>query len=114
MDLAFHKKGGGYTADPVTGLRNYSDGSSTKYFSVPKEQLGEQAAISYGPGKVFVSQGIKEIHFAKINAKNWNLGKWEMWIEAEDDLGNKGMASYAGQKFDFPQGSFFLRDIEIK
>jgi len=36
-----------------------------------------------------------------------------MWVETEDDLGNKGMAPY-GQDFNVPVGDFFLRNIEIK
>ena len=68
--------------------------------------------------KSHTSYAVANVSFENIDARMWKSGIWDMWIETEDDLGNKGMAPYSGdpkkKTIDFREGFYFLRQIEIK
>jgi hypothetical protein len=38
---------------------------------------------------------------------------WDMWFQTEDDLGNVGLAPYAGE-LSLDKGEVSIRQIEIK
>jgi hypothetical protein len=109
-----------YTADPLTGARRYNDGSEDREFPLDDAAIQSQALSLYmqGDGNYFTkrSYSIFQAVFPTIDASAWQSGLWEMWVETEDDLGNKGIAPYGGKdsKPNRALGAAISRQIEIK
>lgn len=121
--LCFHSTEEPFNEDPVTGLRTYS--TPIKRYPLDPALLVGQGLFSYGdtPGastKDHESWAITSLAFRDIDARRWKNGIWDMWIETEDDLGNKGMAPFAGDgkrkdaPYRYQDGYYFVRQIEIK
>ncbi|MBL8029063.1 MAG: hypothetical protein JNL74_21755 [Fibrobacteres bacterium] len=64
--------------DPVTGRRNY-----------------RTEGITIDVDRSYVVKKLSEMHtvtFPDIDARSWRAGNWDMWVETEDALGNRGVA----------------------
>lgn len=105
--------------DPLTGLRQAGDAAFEKTYVLDKKYLDSQKFTYYGKSGSYYakkSYGIFQASFGPIDASQWQKGLWEIWIETEDDLGNKGVAPFGGRitTFDRSKGAFIKRQIEIK
>jgi hypothetical protein len=88
--------------DPLTGYRTYSKNS---------------IKIDVDP-RYFGAQGggcIEDAAFRNIDARLWQGGLWDMWLETEDDLQNKGIAPLwvPGSSYDPGAGLVTIRQIRI-
>ncbi|OGJ89491.1 MAG: hypothetical protein A2487_06285 [Candidatus Raymondbacteria bacterium RifOxyC12_full_50_8] len=99
--------------DPVTGMRTYQ--KPNMYYEIDPAVLARQAYNPHSNGFA-VSYSLGNIAFYNINAQQWNRGIWDMWIETEDNLGNRGVAPYlsATNSFSIQSGSISVRQILIK
>jgi len=104
-----------YTTNPITGLRHYA--SPVKIYPLDRSTIAGQKFALYGANgsntKDKISYALQDISFSGIDARYWKTGKWDMWIETKDNLGNKGIAPF-GDLLDMTKGNFFIRQIEIK
>ncbi|OGJ89490.1 MAG: hypothetical protein A2487_06280 [Candidatus Raymondbacteria bacterium RifOxyC12_full_50_8] len=116
VELCFHPKTTNYTSDPITGLRVYSGANATpvKRYVLSIDQLTRQQQVLFGAKSERKTWAISEASFLNINATQWSSGIWEMWVETEDDLGNRGMAPYGGKQFSTALGNYFVREIKIE
>jgi hypothetical protein len=64
--------------DPLTGYRNYR--SQGLAVDVDRSYLTKRTG------------NLQDVLFPEIDARYWRAGIWDMWIETEDALGNKGVA----------------------
>ncbi len=112
--LAFNFRSDYLGTNPVTGERTYV--SPNKYFDVPEETIRGQSASLYSYVSERVSYSLSRIAFKNIDCSGWAKGVWDMWIETEDNLGNRGIAPYAsyGTPYLSNTGKVPVRQLEIK
>ena len=101
--------------NPLTGQRQYI--TPNIYFDLPAEIIASQIKAKYS-GKssdtpTSIGYTLTDISFKDIDARGWQNGLWDMWMETEDDLGNRGLAPY-GTGLEPKNGSTPVRQIEIK
>ncbi|OGS33377.1 MAG: hypothetical protein A2293_08880 [Elusimicrobia bacterium RIFOXYB2_FULL_49_7] len=103
--------------DPITGRRRYSKETivvselSQKQLRAQQYSLVTQAGAIKGGGFA-----LRETVFSGIDARFWQKGLWDMWIETSDDLGNSGVASIMteNQSYNTATGMVMVRQVEIK
>lgn len=101
--------------DPLTGRRRYASPDIT-YDLAP--EIVDRQAFGYfttgsPPVKIGQSYALTALSFLDIDYSGWQSGYWDMWVETEDDLGNRGVAPYGRDAY-APQGQVPLRQIEIR
>ncbi len=112
--LNFHFSGK-YKASPITGERIYDDGMESQKFPMDQSLIeGQSLSLFNGVIPSKRSYSIFQAGFIGVDARGWDRGQWDMWIETEDDLGNKGVAPFGGKEINRAIGSYITRQIEIK
>ncbi len=103
VKLCFNYSNDLKSIDPLTGFRKYERNSIK--IDLPSSYIEGQS-----------NQAISNIVFSNIDARQWQGGLWDMWLETEDNLQNKGAAplfvrdgSYAPQN-----GLVSVRQIKIR
>jgi len=82
--------------------------SQTKLSAVTKLEMITRD--ENGPKESF---SLKNVSFRGIEIGGLASGLWDMWIETEDNLGNRGLAPYA-EAIDTTKGKTPVRQIEKK
>lgn len=115
VKLCFHYKTSNFTEDPVTGIRKFSDGADPFVFELSKDQIDKQAYTYHAINNSSASYSMTRAVFKGIDARGWRKGLWDMWVETEDHIGNKGLAPFGGSgSVNVGVGRFNIRTIEIK
>ncbi|MBL8028806.1 MAG: hypothetical protein JNL74_20445 [Fibrobacteres bacterium] len=100
-------------SDPETGERYYLAPSVERTLSSDILQRQDRVLYYAGNDPIGNSYALSGISFKNIDFSGWKPGVWDMWVETEDDLGNRGLAPYAGA-LSSSSGEVSIRQIEIK
>jgi len=116
VQLSFNYSADFRGADPVTGFRQYNKPSIK--IDIEGSYLGAQHYGAYPVASQwnYQSYSIGNAAFKSIDARLWQGGLWDMWVETEDDLGNKGVAPFLNtdSKYDMTNGFLSVRQISIR
>jgi hypothetical protein len=115
VDLCFNFSSDLISVDPVTGLRTYQN--KTIVSALDENALSRQEQTTYRSeeGKIIgLSYSLGNTIFKNIDARLWQNGIWDMWLETEDDLGNRGIAALTSGLYDRPLGKDMVRQIKIE
>ncbi|MFH0919748.1 MAG: hypothetical protein V1913_05250 [Fibrobacterota bacterium] len=112
VKLLFNYHNSFIESDPATGERRYA--APNIVYTLSNEAVNAQVNALYSPGgNQSIGWALLNTAFTGVDFSGWAGGIWDMWIETEDDLGNRGLAPY-GDNPDPSKGAFSLRQIEIK
>lgn len=103
VSLCFNYSGDLQNINPITGERQYR--RTTMKIDLPSSFYETQS-----------SQAIGNVVFKNIDARQWQGGVWDMWIETEDDLQNKGVGPFmtSQRNLSAEGGSVSVRQIKIR
>jgi hypothetical protein len=111
--LCFNYASDFLSMEPVTGRRHYSK-ATIAVAELSAQDLAGQINTSYQVGKA--SSGLGDVSFKGLDARLWQKGIWDMWLETSDDLGNSGVAPVMTPNSSYSDklGLASVRQIEIK
>jgi hypothetical protein len=118
--LLFNFHGNYIGSDPLTGERSYL--TPTIYYDYPQNEINSRqvkspyydAASKDNPKIIGESYGLPNVAFRGIDYSGWQKGTWDMWVETEDDLGNRGLAPHGKPDPSGTDGFQSVRQLEIK
>lgn len=104
-------------SNPITGERYYL--TPNIEFPLSDDAINDQARKTFytSDNKIAgTSYCLTNIAFRDIDFSGWQTGLWDMWIETEDDLGNRGLAPHGIPSTSGTPANQFIsvRKIEIK
>ena len=114
--LCFNYSADLQAVDPVSGFRTYA--KPPIKIDIEGSYLGSQHYGYYKTAAGWNNQSysIGSASFRGIDGHLWQGGIWDMWLETEDDLGNKGVAPFVntGYSYDPVNGLVSVRQIQIR